>query len=1178
MNQAVTELIVRGRTEGVREARTEVEALERSHEKAQATIEKATLGMERMSARVQSRLDPQFRATQQLAKVEADLNLLRQKGLITLERQAALTDMARAKYLGLGTAAQLSAFQVQNLSFQMNDIAMGLATGQSPFTVMAQQGSQIVQIFGSGTGVVAALKASGAAMTSFLLNPLTLAAIGFGLALEAGMRFFSGIGDGASGVEGDLERHADLVRRIGDAWKEAEEASGRAMQALPAGLSFLASRQIETLESALRDKLSGLFGQGGIGGVFGQMPGLGGEFGIDNSIFDPRMADQFRDLADAYQTFQRQIEQGRDPVQLLLDFNEEISRLADSSSDPAFRQAAEDILRLTGHFDLAEGSATDLALKIDELVEKARGLDAAARSAKAFSDAMSALQGIAAPPRSDADRAAEQLRLAVKAAQGADDAAVALDAYHGALKRIEEAEAAAAARRARSGGAGSSGPDPAQRFNDILEQRRRALDEEAGALGLSGAALAKYRAETELTNAALEMFGQVSPEIAAQIAAIGDAAAAAAEQQRQMAEQIAAMDATRDAVRGFLGDFVGGLRQGESAVDALRSALDRLADRLLNMGLDMLVSGLLGQQGTAGGGIFGSLFGSLFSGASRGLSGGPTNIVPAGLSRGGPVFGAGTATSDSIPALLSNGEYVINAEQTRKFFSLLEAINDNQIPGFWAGGGVGVGGPGNTGNSGAVGGVSSGGISGGVGVGGPGNTGNSGAVGGVSSGGGSMGGVGVGGPGNTGNSGAVGGVGSGGGGIGGTGGPSGIGGLGGADGVGGVGSMGGMGDPSGIGVGTGGLGGIGPDSGGGSMSNGSANQAGKGDLGGFGFGADAFGGFGDYGGFAGLGNLGTPGLGLGPGYGGLPGSDFGQATANVAADVLGSILGDATGFGPRSGSASQANKGDYAGDPGFGTAGKGDFAGLPGSAALPGTAPGTANQVGKSDLGITAAQAIADGIASPAVNTAIADKIGQAIANSPISGLPTAGPSTPSTPSTTQGWEDTVDQLVAGWAQLSDFFAGERARLGFQRGRIGGVGGTLDRLFEPGGGGFADGGMVGANDNLRLASPAWFRNAVRAHGGMRLAPDERPIIAQTGERILNRAETADYERGGRRGGQGSATVLNFRGGDIIVQGSVDEKVMPMIRAEVAASEARTHRHLAQTVGQYQARWQTMKAG
>lgn len=57
------------------------------------------------------------------------------------------------------------------------------------------------------------------------------------------------------------------------------------------------------------------------------------------------------------------------------------------------------------------------------------------------------------------------------------------------------------------------------------------------------------------------------------------------------------------------------------------------------------------------------------------------------FSNGGAVWGAGTATSDSIPALLSNGEFVINAASTRRHRALLEAINKNR---YASGGAVGV--------------------------------------------------------------------------------------------------------------------------------------------------------------------------------------------------------------------------------------------------------------------------------------------------------------------------------------------------------------------------------------------------------------------------------------------------------------------------------------------------------
>jgi len=51
---------------------------------------------------------------------------------------------------------------------------------------------------------------------------------------------------------------------------------------------------------------------------------------------------------------------------------------------------------------------------------------------------------------------------------------------------------------------------------------------------------------------------------------------------------------------------------------------------------------------------------------------------------GGYVKGAGNGKSDSIPAYLSNGEFVINANSTRQYLPLLELINGNRK-------GVGIG-------------------------------------------------------------------------------------------------------------------------------------------------------------------------------------------------------------------------------------------------------------------------------------------------------------------------------------------------------------------------------------------------------------------------------------------------------------------------------------------------------
>lgn len=67
----------------------------------------------------------------------------------------------------------------------------------------------------------------------------------------------------------------------------------------------------------------------------------------------------------------------------------------------------------------------------------------------------------------------------------------------------------------------------------------------------------------------------------------------------------------------------------------------------------------------------------------HGATGGPVHLAGGGPS--GYVRGPGGPTSDAVPAMLSNGEYVINAKQTARHRPLLEAINRG-IDGFASGG------------------------------------------------------------------------------------------------------------------------------------------------------------------------------------------------------------------------------------------------------------------------------------------------------------------------------------------------------------------------------------------------------------------------------------------------------------------------------------------------------------
>ena len=89
------------------------------------------------------------------------------------------------------------------------------------------------------------------------------------------------------------------------------------------------------------------------------------------------------------------------------------------------------------------------------------------------------------------------------------------------------------------------------------------------------------------------------------------------------------------------------------------------------------IGGLFDGMGTSIGTSIGETFGMTgFGGWLSGLF----------MADGGHVRGAGTSRSDSIPAMLSNGEFVVNADTTAKHRNLLEALNSGKMPKFASGG------------------------------------------------------------------------------------------------------------------------------------------------------------------------------------------------------------------------------------------------------------------------------------------------------------------------------------------------------------------------------------------------------------------------------------------------------------------------------------------------------------
>lgn len=195
---------------------------------------------------------------------------------------------------------------------------------------------------------------------------------------------------------------------------------------------------------------------------------------------------------------------------------------------------------------------------------------------------------------------------------------------------------------------------------------------EAGLIGLNSQQANALRYEFDLLNEARRAGIELTDADRWGFKALAEAMAEAEERTRFLTE---AFDFTKDTIKGFFSDLRKGIEEGkgfwESFADAGVTALQKIADKLIDMALDQMINGVLRnlmQAFNFGGFSFGntSYFPPAPSGGFHTLAG------------GGMVSGPGTSISDSIPAWLSDGEFVVRAAAVAQpgVLPLLEAINN----------------------------------------------------------------------------------------------------------------------------------------------------------------------------------------------------------------------------------------------------------------------------------------------------------------------------------------------------------------------------------------------------------------------------------------------------------------------------------------------------------------------
>lgn len=180
VQETIRRLTIEAKSPGVQQAANDLQELSRAQAEVTVTAqsqEKATLSVERALDRVQRQYDQAWRAEQQLARVERDLTAARSQGLITLERQNQLLDLARARLNGVNPAlatgaAGFSRFggAIQQAGYQVGDFAVQVASGTSPLRAFIQQGTQMLGVFGPMGAVLGALVAVGGVLATTFLD------------------------------------------------------------------------------------------------------------------------------------------------------------------------------------------------------------------------------------------------------------------------------------------------------------------------------------------------------------------------------------------------------------------------------------------------------------------------------------------------------------------------------------------------------------------------------------------------------------------------------------------------------------------------------------------------------------------------------------------------------------------------------------------------------------------------------------------------------------------------------------------------------------------------------------------------------------------------------------------------------------------------------------------------
>lgn len=341
--------------------------------------------------RLKRSIDEEYRAQQQLARGQATLERAMEQGIIDTHQYAAALDQLKAKTLqpavlvapSANDNVKLAAHEVSNLAAQISDLGIQLASGQSPFMAMVQQGPQIAAVMGD-RGVKGIILGIGSALAS-LVTPTTLILGGLvvgGYALSA---VFSALSDDTEDLSDVLERSAKTADMVRDAYDGAAGAAGEFTTRSRELLTLQANADLSRLQKQMQS-----WQQGFLSTVTQSNMGYD-PMGNYTGVVTEEVQARFAAFAAVIEDFRADVAAGGGDVAAFAD---EIAKLANADGATAeMRALAEEIIKnveagLELQEAIAKASATvaQLAGNASAAQKELLGLRAAADAKKVLQD------------------------------------------------------------------------------------------------------------------------------------------------------------------------------------------------------------------------------------------------------------------------------------------------------------------------------------------------------------------------------------------------------------------------------------------------------------------------------------------------------------------------------------------------------------------------------------------------------------------------------------------------------------------------------------------------------------------------------------------------------------------------------------------------------------------------